>query len=64
MSSCETKEHLIILQVICLLYREHYAHIRELKSLSYWIRLISCDDYEHCRFMLLQLVHICLSVNN
>ena len=49
---------------LCLLYHKHYKQIGKIKSLGYWLRLIEKPTYVHCQFILLQLVHVALSVNS
>lgn len=47
---------------LCHLYKTKFVEIGKIKSLGYWLRLIEKEDYAHCQFLLLQLVHIALSV--
>ena len=47
---------------MCVLYKAHYEQIMVMKSLPYWLKLIEQPEYEHCHFILLQLVHVALSV--
>lgn len=62
MSSSDIQEQRKILMTMCVLYRAHHEQITVLKSLPYWLKLIEQPEYEHCHFILLQLVHVALSV--
>ena len=62
MSSSDMQEQRKILMTMCVLYRAHNEQITVLKSLPYWLKLIEQPEYEHCHFILLQLVHVALSV--
>jgi len=47
---------------VCLLYKNHYSQIGALKSLPFWLQTINRTNHNNCRFLLLQLVHIALSI--
>lgn len=64
MASEDRQEQIKILMTLCLLYSKHFGQIGKIKSLGYWLRLIEKPEYMHCQFLLLQLVHIALSVNS
>ena len=49
------------MMTLCHLYKDMWQKIGKIKSLGYWLRLIEKNDYEHCHFLLLQMLHIALN---
>jgi len=62
MSTFDHEEQRIILKTMCVLYSINFAQLKDLKSMSYWIKLLDLDQYSHCHFIILQLLHIALAV--
>ena len=64
MSTFDNEEQKIILKTMAVLYNTHFDTLKELKSLPYWLKLVDQPHYQHCHFILLQLVHIAFSIND
>ena len=64
MASYDGKEQTMIVMTLCVLYRQHYDSIAEMKTIPYWLKLIQHPEFSHVHFLLLQLLHVSLSVRN
>lgn len=63
MASSNLQEQKIILMTMCVLYSNQFDKIGVLKSLPFWLKLIQQENYKHCHFILLQLVHVVLQIS-
>lgn len=63
MSSFDKQEQKIILKTMCVLYNSYYSQLKDLKTIPYLVKLLDQDNYQHCHFILLQLMHVALSIN-
>lgn len=61
MASYDEKQQKIIIMTLCVLYRQEYDAIGEMKTIPYWLKLIEHPEYSHVHFLLLQLVYVALS---
>jgi len=52
-ASSDAREHEIILMALCILYRRQCDEIGPLKSLPFWLKLISLQEYTNCHFLML-----------
>lgn len=64
MSTLDEEEQITILKTMIVLYNKHASTLKELKSLPYWLRLMEQPGLAHCHFVLLQLMHVALSVSD
>lgn len=62
MTTMDHKEQKMIVMTMCVLYRLHSEHIGEMKTIPYWLKLVEHPDSAHVHFLLLQLIHVALSV--
>jgi hypothetical protein len=64
MSTFDEDEQITILKTMIVLYNHHSKTLKELKSLPYWLRLMEQPSLTHCHFVLMQLMHVALSVSD
>lgn len=53
MASYDEKQQKIIIMTLCVLYRQEYDAIGEMKTIPYWLKLIEHPEYSHVHFLLL-----------
>ena len=62
MASKDEVQQKMIVMTMCVLYRKYFEDIAEMKTIPYWIKLIEHPEFSSVHFLLLQLLHVALSV--
>jgi len=53
MASQDKREQRMIVMTMCVLYRQHFDAIAEMKTIPYWLKLVEHAEYAHVHFVLL-----------
>lgn len=53
MASSDLREQQMIIQTMCVLYRQNYSEIGEMKTIPYWLKLIGHPEFTHVHFFIL-----------
>ena len=47
---------------MCVLYNNHYKELKDLKTIPYLLKLFEQKQYQHTHFILMELIHVSLSI--
>lgn len=64
MASMDPKEQKMIIMTMCVVYRQNFEQVMDMKTIPYWLKLIQHPEFTHVHFLLLQLLHVSLTVRS
>lgn len=64
MTTQDNQEREIILKVMILIYQRNFLVLKEIRTLPYWLKLLTNAEYKKSHVLILQLVLQSLGVSN
>lgn len=63
-SSSVVREQMKILKTLILMYKQHFPQIKDLSTMSYWLKIAVSREYRECRYLIIQLLYTAMTLED